>query len=374
MNGKHRLAPSALAALCLFACARDAAAWTTLDPANPRWAQLPVGYYVNRSTLPSTIADIAIASIDAGFATWASPACTEWQAQNLGDATDSFYNDGKNVIRWISGSWPGELGDVDSVIGVTMPVWVPDDTIDDADIVFNNVGFCWDGSGAGDCVDAASIAIHEEGHFLGLGHSGVRDATMASFYGGGSSLRSLDADDIEGICALYPVGGTAVTSTGTDVSACNGCFGGSSAGACAPRVNECAGSAPCQSLVECLDLCDSDACLQGCVDGNRAGAEVYLGMITCLCSECATDCVDECGGGGGAGGGGAGGTGGAGGDDRPKSDGDSSADDSGCGCTVGGPSTGLGGLLLLVTVGALASRRRRGQARAPAAPAIRADR
>ncbi len=98
--------------------------------------------------------------------------CTEWRADLLGDTTDRYnYNDGKNVFQWISSSWPNMLGDVNSVIGVTMPVWSFDGAIVDADMVFNDVGFCWNDTGNNGCVDTQSIATHEEGHFLGLGHS-----------------------------------------------------------------------------------------------------------------------------------------------------------------------------------------------------------
>jgi hypothetical protein len=390
----HRLPlAAALGALSVLASARDAAAWTSLDPSNPpRWAQMPVTYFVNRSTVPSVIAGTAIARIDAGFASWSNPACTEWQTQNLGDTTDSYdYNDGQNVIRWISGSWPSELGDVDSVIGVTMPVWNNGESvIFDADMVFNNVGFCWDNSGSSDCVDTQSIATHEEGHFLGLDHSSVPSATMVAFYGGGNALRSLDGDDIEGVCALYPVGGTSATTTGTGTggSTCESCFDGSSSGTCAPAYDECARSAPCRTFAGCISDCSDDACIDGCISSNRAGAELYIGMIERFCSDCATECADQCGSGseGGAGGagpsstssttgsgstasssagaGGAGGVGGEGGvpaTDTPTSDADSSNDSTSCSCTaVGSRSTGLGGLLLLVAVGALASRRRRG--------------
>ncbi len=53
--------------------------------------------------------------------------------------------------------------------------------------------------------DLESIITHETGHFLGLSHSHVPDATMYLEYGAGDiSLRDLDADDIAGICATYP--------------------------------------------------------------------------------------------------------------------------------------------------------------------------
>lgn len=51
-------------------------------------------------------------------------------------------------------------------------------------------------------IDLVTVAIHELGHSLGLKHSSVPGAIMYAYYNG--SQRTLAADDIQGIQALYP--------------------------------------------------------------------------------------------------------------------------------------------------------------------------
>ncbi len=55
--------------------------------------------------------------------------------------------------------------------------------------------------------DLDSIATHEAGHFLGLSHTCDQSATMyASYKVGEIGLRTLESDDVAGICALFPPG------------------------------------------------------------------------------------------------------------------------------------------------------------------------
>lgn len=61
-------------------------------------------------------------------------------------------------------------------------------------------------------VDLESILTHEAGHFLGLDHSFEPGATMTSGYFDGTvEHRTLDADDVAGICAAYPASGRDAT-------------------------------------------------------------------------------------------------------------------------------------------------------------------
>ncbi|KAH0973015.1 hypothetical protein GBA52_025171 [Prunus armeniaca] len=51
--------------------------------------------------------------------------------------------------------------------------------------------------------DFETIALHEIGHLLGLGHSSVQEAIMFPSVRSGVTQQSLHGDDIQGIQALY---------------------------------------------------------------------------------------------------------------------------------------------------------------------------
>jgi hypothetical protein len=64
--------------------------------------------------------------------------------------------------------------------------------------------------------DLLSVLTHEAGHFLGLSHTFDGAATMRAIYDpthDGDSFRSLEQDDVNGICAIYPIGRTPTTTS-----------------------------------------------------------------------------------------------------------------------------------------------------------------
>lgn len=63
--------------------------------------------------------------------------------------------------------------------------------------------------------DIQNTMTHEAGHSLGLAHSTDQAATMYAFAPSGeTSKRVLAADDLQGICAIYPAGAKTVTCAG----------------------------------------------------------------------------------------------------------------------------------------------------------------
>lgn len=88
--------------------------------------------------------------------------------------------------------------------------------ITDADVIFNGRDHEFSTDGTPWTFDVQSIATHEIGHFLGLNHSGIRNATMYPFTGPNEyHLRSLSQDDIAGVAHLYPQGPDSNTISGT---------------------------------------------------------------------------------------------------------------------------------------------------------------
>ncbi|MDF1799738.1 MAG: matrixin family metalloprotease [Planctomycetota bacterium] len=57
--------------------------------------------------------------------------------------------------------------------------------------------------GGGSNIDLQSVACHEYGHALGLGHSTSGPATMAAFIQSGVNARSIESDDSNGVKAVY---------------------------------------------------------------------------------------------------------------------------------------------------------------------------
>lgn len=248
-------------AFALLTLSLPVPAWAW-QPSESRWnpASLPIPYRVNVASVPPSLGSaVGLAAVNDGFAAWAAPTCTRWRASNVGNTTvtRAVAGDRENSILWISGAWPAELGAVNITIGVTTPVYRVGGYFIDADIQFNNVGFTWNTTGRGG-VDAQSIATHEEGHFLGLDHTSVRSAVMFASYMGGL-VRTLSADDIAGVCALYPSGGP-VPDAGV----------ASDAGVMPPPMDPCARATSCAGCTP-LAGCGWCAAQNLCMSGTSTG-------------------------------------------------------------------------------------------------------
>ena len=184
---------------------------------------LPVPFAIYRGTTDVVFADLHAATRTA-FETWTLPSCTGLAVRDDGGSTvPAIYGDDRNVIEWVEdGSWTAR-GFSRFTIGVTTNQFLRVGarwTIDESDMELNADQFRWviDGGEAdADPVDVQGLVVHEAGHFLGLLHaceqtaidgapacgSPVEPETMFPLYTG-ENQRTLEPDDVAGICYLYP--------------------------------------------------------------------------------------------------------------------------------------------------------------------------
>ena len=177
------------------------------------WRNACTGYSVQRNGSRQIPFDVATRVIDASFATWMGATCSESRKlpgislTNLGpvDCAEVRYNPGaanQNTITFRDGDWPYR-GSGAALALTTLTFNKETGELFDADMEINTFGNVVTTSGdqAPDTYDLQSIITHEAGHFLGLAHTSDPDAKM---FGGYRAPRVLAADDVSGLCSIYP--------------------------------------------------------------------------------------------------------------------------------------------------------------------------
>lgn len=218
-----RLVTLLIAVGCFAASTEPAAAYlklgTRIDTRTVtlRWEEFPIRYFVSNAPGGGVSAPQLRDAVNRAFATWTSVDTTSVTTEFVGttDARPSD-DDGMTVIGFES------RPDQDRTLGAaSFLIDTLSGRIVEADIFLNSI-FSWSVSGPGEPnrFDVESIALHEVGHLLGLGHSALgetelRDrgrrvlATEAvmfpiAFPAGSTEGRTLRADDIAGISDIYP--------------------------------------------------------------------------------------------------------------------------------------------------------------------------
>jgi hypothetical protein len=188
------------------------------DVVTLRWASSPVRWSVTERGAPGVSSADFQAAMSRAFATWeAVPAATiSFQFGGFTRA-EPFEDDDRSVLGF------QDLPELERVLGATgFVVDVVTGEIVESDIFFNTT-FSWSTAAAGEAgrFDLESVALHEVGHFLGLGHSALGEteprptggrrvlasgAVMFPISFGTANIadRQLQPDDIAGVSDLYP--------------------------------------------------------------------------------------------------------------------------------------------------------------------------
>src|SRR5918993_2980173 len=220
MMRRTTFALAAAAAIAIL-CSTDALAYLKLGTRlgdrliTLRFNTMPVRYFVTNRDVPGVTAPQLREGTGRAFASWGAVPNVRLSSEFVGfTGASPLSGDNANVIGFTT------RVDLDRVLGSTsFTVDTVTGEIIESDIFFNSA-FLWSAAAAGEAgrQDIESIALHEIGHMLGLGHSmlgeteliaggrrvvGAEAVMFPIAFSAGGLNRALRADDMAGIADIY---------------------------------------------------------------------------------------------------------------------------------------------------------------------------
>lgn len=164
-------------------------------------SDLPLQWYMNADTTDDC--QFELDAVTSSFQTWEDVPTSEIAFDFAGAPPyeDDRY-DGRNILYWTQTD-PNGYFDAATLALALYWVNLSNGHMLDADIIFNDRDYNWKTraeGGPGYVVEC--VATHEIGHVIGLGHTGIPEATMYPYYHDGCD--TLHQDDIDGATAIYP--------------------------------------------------------------------------------------------------------------------------------------------------------------------------
>jgi len=188
----------------LCACVAPAAAYLKLGTRQNgqlitlKFNRMPIRYFVTNRDVSAVTAPQLRDAVGRAFASWSGVPDVTISSEFVGfTGANPQSGDSANVLGFVN------RPDLDRVLGSTSFIvdTVTGETLE-ADIFFNST-FAWSAAPAGEAQrqDIESIALHEVGHLLGLGHSMIGETEL---FGGGRRVIAAEA-------VMFPIAFTAGT-------------------------------------------------------------------------------------------------------------------------------------------------------------------